>query len=266
MRLKGRVALVTGASRGIGAAIADSFQREGATVISVARSMARSSDVLTEASQEASTTLSSAPGEGIEPMAFDFASASVEQIRGLVSIVVARFGSLDIVVNNAGIIRRSAAVDFAERDWDDVLKVNLKAPFFLAQAAAKWWIEAGAARSTRRMKIINIASLLSFPGGINVASYAAAKHGIAGITRALANEWSSQRINVNAIAPGYVETENTRALRENEARNRQILERIPQGAWGKPQEISPAVVFLASSDSDYLNGAVINVDGGWLAR
>jgi 2-deoxy-D-gluconate 3-dehydrogenase len=246
VRFNGKVALVTGASRGIGAAISSCFAREGATVVGVARSMPSR--------------------DGVEPIAFDFAAATVADIGGLISTVVARFGRLDIVVNNAGIIRRAPAVQFSEQDWDEVLQINLRAPFFLSQAAARWWIESGAQHLPGRLKIINIASLLSYQGGINVVSYTAAKHGIAGITRALANEWAAQRINVNAIAPGYIETENTRPLRENDARNRQIVERIPQGAWGTPQDISGGAMFLASEDSDYLNGAVINIDGGWLGR
>ena len=247
-RFKDKVALVTGASRGIGASIAQALAREGAKVIGAARTMQQS--------------------EGVEALTFDFGAATVDDLRALVGQIYDRFERLDILVNNAGIIRRAPALEFTEEDWDDVLKVNLKVPFFLSQAAARMWIESGDQQIDlhSRLKIINIASMLSFQGGINIISYTAAKHGLAGITKALANEWAGQRINVNAIAPGYIRTENTRALQENETRNRQITERIPHGDWGNPDDISGGVMFLASKDSDYLNGAVINIDGGWLAR
>jgi len=173
-----------------------------------------------------------------------------------------------VLVNNAGIIRRAPAIDFTEKDWDDVIRVNLTVPFFLTQAVARWWMQKGRnqAEAADRLRIINIASLLSFQGGILVPSYTAAKHGIAGLTKALANEWSPHRINVNAVAPGYVETENTKALREDPARSASILSRIPQGSWAQPNDIAGACLFLASRDADYVNGAILNVDGGWLAR
>ena len=185
-----------------------------------------------------------------------------------VSEIIAKYGKIDTLVNNAGIIRRAPATEYSQQDWDDVIRVNLTSPFFLMQAVGKWWIETGRAKAPTeaRLKIINIASLLSFQGGMTVPAYAASKHGIAGITKALANEWAGQRINVNAIAPGYIATENTRALRENPTRNQSIKDRIPQGDWGQPEDITGGVKFLASSDADYLNGAVINIDGGWLAR
>jgi 2-deoxy-D-gluconate 3-dehydrogenase len=170
-------------------------------------------------------------------------------------------GRLDILVNNAGIIRRAEALEFTEQDWDDVLNVNLKVPFFLAQAAARAMLAAG-----HGGKIINIASMLSFQGGIRVASYTASKSGVAGLTRLLANEWAAKGINVNAIAPGYVATNNTAALQADESRNRDILARIPAGRWAKPEDIAGAAVFLASSSADYVHGAIIPVDGGWLAR
>jgi len=169
-------------------------------------------------------------------------------------------GHIDILVNNAGIIRRNDIFDFSESDWDDVLQINLKAAFLLSQAAAKRMAAQGSG------KIINIASMLSYQGGIRVLSYTAAKHGIAGITMALCNELAPMGVNVNAIAPGYMATDNTAALRADEARNRAILERIPAGRWGTPQDLQGVAVFLASSASDYLHGAIIPVDGGWLAR
>lgn len=206
--------------------------------------------------------------ENYVPMDFDLGSASVAQINALVDRILSTHKKINILVNNAGIIRRAPAHQFSEQDWDDVLRINLKAPFFLTQAVARWWIERGAKENVEpsRLKIVNIASLLSFQGGITVPAYAASKHGIAGMTKALANEWAAQRINVNAVAPGYIATENTKALREDASRNAAILGRIPQGHWGEPQEIAGACLFLASRDADYVNGAVLNVDGGWLGR
>jgi 2-dehydro-3-deoxy-D-gluconate 5-dehydrogenase len=170
-------------------------------------------------------------------------------------------GRLDILVNNAGIIRRAAALDFTEADWDAVMDTNLKTAFFLSQAAARRWVEAG-----QPGKIINIASMLSFQGGLRVPSYAASKSGIAGLTKALCNEWAVKGINVNAIAPGYFATNNTAALQADEGRNREILARIPAGRWGEPEDLAGAAVFLASRASDYMHGAIVPVDGGWLAR
>ncbi len=254
-RFEDKVIVVTGASRGIGGSIAQAFLREGATVVGLARS----------ANQDIAGELA----KRFVPIAFDLGDAKAEQLHKLVADVVARTGKIDGLVNNAGIIRRAPAVDFTEQDWDDVIRVNLTTPFFLTQAIAKWWLKDGGrerAPTGSRLKIVNIASMLSFQGGITIPAYTASKHGMAGITKALANEWASLAINVNAIAPGYIATENTRPLRENETRNRQILERIPQGGWGDPDDISGTTLFLASTDADYLNGAVINVDGGWLAR
>ncbi|MEE7565858.1 SDR family oxidoreductase [Xanthomonas sp. Kuri4-3] len=171
-----------------------------------------------------------------------------------------RHGRLDILVNNAGTIRRADAVDFTEQDWDEVMDLNLKSAFFLAQAAGRHFIAQG------RGKIINVASMLSFQGGIRVPSYTASKSGMAGITRLLANEWAGKGVNVNAIAPGYMATDNTAQLRADAQRNTAILERIPAGRWGTPEDLGGTAVFLASRASDYVNGAVIPVDGGWLAR
>jgi 2-deoxy-D-gluconate 3-dehydrogenase len=253
-RFKNKVVVVTGASRGIGGSIAVAFAREGAQIVGIARSS--QDEVKAEA------------GEKYHAMPFDLGSADTDALSTLVGGIVERFGRIDVLINNAGIIRRSPAVDFSQKDWDDVIRVNLTSPFFLAQAVARWWLKQGRdrAEAADRLRIINIASLLSFQGGILVASYAAAKHGIAGVTKALANEWSSQRININAVAPGYVETENTRPLREDTNRNAAILSRIPQGAWAQPSDIAGACLYLASRDADYVNGAILNVDGGWLAR
>ena len=171
------------------------------------------------------------------------------------------FGKIDILVNNAGIIRRADALEFTERDWDDVIDINLKTAFFLSQAVARQFVAQGTGG-----KIVNIASMLSFQGGVRVPSYTAAKSGIVGLTRLLACEWAKRQINVNAIAPGYMETNNTAALRADPERNRAILERIPADRWGAPADLAGAVVFLASSASDYVHGHTLAVDGGWLAR
>jgi 2-deoxy-D-gluconate 3-dehydrogenase len=174
-------------------------------------------------------------------------------------------GGLHILVNNAGIIRRADALDFSEEDWDAVIDTNLKSVFFLCQAAARHMVAQHAA-SGARGKIINIASMLSFQGGVRVPSYTASKSGVAGLTKLLANEWAAKGINVNAIAPGYIATNNTAALQADETRNRQIMERIPEGRWGAPEDIGGAAVFLASQAADYVQGHVLAVDGGWLAR
>ena len=256
-RFKNKVVIVTGASRGIGQAISVAFASEGARVVGVARS-----DLT-----ETGAAVKAAGGEFIAVNA-DLGKGTQQEAASLVADVLRKTGRLDVLVNNAGIIRRAPAVDFSEEDWNDVLSVNLSSPFFLAQAFAKWWLMGGREKSAAdaRLKIINIASLLSFQGGITVPAYAASKHGIVGITKALANEWAKERINVNAIAPGYIETENTKALREDTHRNRAILERIPEGRWGQPEDIAGGCRFLASVDSDYLNGSVLNIDGGWLGR
>ncbi len=256
-RFGNRVAVVTGASRGIGRAICVAFAREGAKVAGVARS-----DLAATAAK-----VQAAGGEFI-PINADLSKGTQKETADLVGCILQQTGRIDALVNNAGIIRRAPAVDFSEKDWNDVLQTNLSAPFFLCQAVAKWWLTGGREESPTeaRLKIVNIASLLSFQGGITVPAYAASKHGIAGITKALANEWAKERINVNAIAPGYIATENTQALREDAGRNRAILDRIPEGRWGAPEDIAGAALFLASKDADYLNGTILNVDGGWLGR
>jgi 2-deoxy-D-gluconate 3-dehydrogenase len=249
--------VVTGASRGIGEAICIAFAREGATVVGVARSDLSKTGI----------KVSSAGGEFITHHA-DLGTGTQKESAEVIAEILAKTGRIDALVNNAGIIRRAPAKDFSESDWNAVMSTNLNSPFFLMQALGKWWIETGRATAPEhsRLKLVNIASLLSFQGGITVPAYAASKHGIAGVTKALANEWAKERINVNAIAPGYIATENTQALREDAVRNRAILDRIPEGRWGNPEDIAGGCVFLASEDSDYLNGVVLNIDGGWMGR
>ncbi|MGV1791213.1 2-dehydro-3-deoxy-D-gluconate 5-dehydrogenase KduD [Rhizobium sp. A37_96] len=245
--LTGRVAVVTGANTGIGQAIAVAFAEAGASVVGVGRS-----------SMEETRSLVEATGRQFHTVTADL--SSLEPVKGIVSEAIEKFGGLDILVNNAGIIRRADAVDFTEEDWDAVIDTNLKTAFFLSQAAGRYMIGQG------RGKIINIASMLSFQGGIRIPSYTASKSGLAGITRLLACEWAVKGVNVNAIAPGYFVTNNTTALREDPDRSASILSRIPAGRWGSPSELGGAAVFLASSASDYVHGTVIPVDGGWLAR
>jgi len=237
--LEGRRALVTGANTGIGQAIAVSMAQAGASVVCAARS-------------NLDETLALIPDA--TPLHIDFSDPMAAQS-------VFKDSNIDILVNNAGIIRREDSVNFTEADWDDVMDVNLKAVFFNCQAFARAVFERDG-----QGKIINIASLLSFQGGIRVPSYTASKHGVAGITKILANEWASKGINVNAIAPGYISTNNTEALRADVDRNKAILERIPAGRWGEAKDIADSAVFLAASASNYIHGAVLNVDGGWLAR
>jgi 2-deoxy-D-gluconate 3-dehydrogenase len=246
--LKGRRALVTGANTGIGQGIALAMAEAGAEVVAVGRSsMAETCGMIAQA------------GGICHPFKADLADTG--QRAGLIEKTAATHGPLDILVNNAGIIRRADALDFSEEDWDAVLDLNLKALFFLSQAFARHVLGQG-----RRGKIVNIASLLSFQGGIRVASYTASKGGVAGVTRLLACEWAGKGLNVNAIAPGYVASNNTQALRADPARNDAILARIPAGRWGEPADIGGAAVFLASSAADYVHGAILPVDGGWMAR
>jgi 2-deoxy-D-gluconate 3-dehydrogenase len=248
-KLDGKVALVTGAAQGLGQAMAVALAEAGADIASLDRTGC-------EGTCEAVRAL----GRRYHENVLDLRGAGVEALRGAVAQVVRELGRLDILVNNAGTIRRAPAVDFTEADWDDVLQINLKSAFFLSQAAGREMLPAG------RGKIVNVASMLSFQGGILVPSYTAAKSALAGITRALANEWAGRGLNVNAIAPGYMATDNTAQLRADPRRSAAILERIPAGRWGTPDDLKGAVVFLASAASDYLNGAILPVDGGWLAR
>lgn len=248
-RLDGKIALVTGASTGLGAAMARALAEAGADVVCHSHYAGGADSMCEEISKTGRQTYA---------VCGDMAEKEVP--RELIEQTVAKFGRIDILVNNAGMIRRAPAVDFSEEDWASVLEVNLSSVFRMSQAAAKKMIEQGAG------KIVNIASLLSFQGGITVPAYTASKSGVAGLTKAFANEWAKYNINVNAIAPGYMATNNTEALRADETRNRQILERIPAGRWGAAEDLAGAVVFLASAASDYLQGHVLVVDGGWLAR
>lgn len=245
--LHGQVALVTGANKGLGQGIALALAAAGA-------------DIAVVCSSEAEDTVAKVEALGRRCRFFRADLRSLDPIPGLLADTVASLGRLDILVNNAGMIRRADAVDFTEADWDAVMDLNLKSAFFLSQAAGRHFIAQG------RGKIINIASMLSFQGGIRVPSYTASKSGLAGITRLLANEWASKGVNVNAIAPGYMATDNTAQLRADAERNRDILARIPAGRWGASEDLGGAAVFLASSASDYVHGIVLPVDGGWLAR
>ena len=244
--LDGKVALVTGGNVGLGQAIAVALAGAGADIVSTSRRAAPETKLAVEAL-------------GRRFLSVEADLSSTEPISGIVEHALA-FGGLDILVNNAGIIRRADSVDFSEADWDAVIDTNLKSVFFLAQAAGRHMIAQG------HGKIINVASMLSFQGGIRVPSYTASKSGLAGLTRLLANEWAANGVNVNAIAPGYMATDNTTLLREDAKRNAEILGRIPAGRWGEASDIGGAAVFLASRASDYVHGAILPVDGGWLAR
>lgn len=245
--LTGKVAIVTGANTGIGQAIALALAGAGADVALAGRSAA-------------DETADQIRALGRRAALIEADLSTPAPVQKVVDETLAGLGRLDILVNNAGIIRRAEAAKFGEADWDAVIDTNLKSLFFLCQAAGKHMIGQGGG------KIVNIASLLSFQGGIRVPSYAAAKAGVAGLTKALANEWAPLGVNVNAIAPGYVATSNTAALQGDETRNRQILERIPAGRWGAPADIGGAAVFLASAAADYVHGHILAVDGGWLGR
>jgi 2-dehydro-3-deoxy-D-gluconate 5-dehydrogenase len=248
-KLDGKVALVTGAASGLGQAAAVALAEAGADVAVHCR---------TEGQADETCRIISGLDRRAFPVYGDMADKSAP--KRVVEAAVSEFGRLDILINNAGTIRRTPAVDFSEEDWSLVLEVNLSSVFRLSQAAARVMIEQGGG------KIVNIASLLSFQGGITVPAYTASKSGVAGLTKAFSNEWAKHNINVNAIAPGYMETNNTAALRADKTRNRQILERIPAGHWGKPEDLAGAVVFLSSAASDYMQGHILVVDGGWMGR
>ena len=246
--LRGKTALVTGSSRGLGAGIAVALADAGARVVVHG---VRSGAMPVMATMEAA---------GHTPVALRGDVADAASCRRLIEETLQQLGRLDILVNNAGTIRRAPAVEYSEADWSLIIETNLSSIFRLSQAAGRHMLARGSG------KIINIASLLSFQGGITVPAYAAAKGGVAQLTKALANEWASKGVNVNAIAPGYMATDNTAALQRDATRNRQILERIPAGRWGQPEDLAGAAVFLASAASDYVHGHVLVVDGGWLGR
>jgi 2-deoxy-D-gluconate 3-dehydrogenase len=247
-QLEGRVAIVTGCNTGLGQGMARALAQAGADIVGVNVS-------------DPKETRAQIEGMGRGFMDLRANLADISGLEGLVVEALKLRGRVDILVNNAGIIRREDAIKFSEKDWDDVVNLNLKTVFFFSQAVARQFIAQG-----QGGKIINVASMLSFQGGVRVPSYTASKSGVTGITRLMANEWAAQRINVNAIAPGYMATNNTAALRADEGRNASILERIPAGRWGTPDDLAGPVVFLASQASDYVNGYTIAVDGGWLAR
>ena len=247
-RLDGKVAVVTGANTGLGQGMSVALAQAGAKVVGVARRSCEDTKKLIEADG----------GEFTEVIADLSDMAAIETI---VNGALAAYGQVDILVNNAGLIKRNDAIDFTEDEWDSVIQVNQKMVFFLSQAFAKQYI-----KQQDGGKIINVASMLSYQGGIRVPSYTASKSAIMGLTKALANEWAKYNINVNAIAPGYMATNNTAQLRSDDDRSDEILSRIPAGRWGTPEDMQGAVVWLASKASDYVNGYTVAVDGGWLAR
>ena len=246
--LTGKVALVTGGNTGLGQGIALALAEAGADIVSVALS-------------DSDDTVAKVQALGRRAHAISADLTSIEPVERVVQEALAAMGRIDILVNNAGLIRRADAVDFTEADWDLVMNINLKTVFFMSQAVARLFIKQGDGG-----KIINIASMLSFQGGIRVPSYTASKSGVAGLTKLMANEWAPHRITANAIAPGYFATANTQALREDPVRSAEILGRIPAGRWGEPSDLGGAAVFLSSRASDYVQGAILPVDGGWQAR
>lgn len=247
-QLDGKVAIVTGCNTGLGQGMAVALAQAGADVVGVN---------VSDPAQTRTTV------EGLGRRFVDLRAnlSDISCLDGVVDEAKTLTGRVDILVNNAGIIRREDAIRFSEKDWDDVIDLNLKTVFFFSQAVARQYLAQGGGG-----KIINVASMLSYQGGVRVPSYTASKSGVMGITRLMANEWAAHGINVNAIAPGYMATNNTVALRQDEARNASILERIPAGRWGVPEDLAGPVVFLASQASDYVNGYTVAVDGGWLAR
>ncbi len=246
--LAGKVAIVTGASTGLGQGMAMALAQAGADIVGV------DYVEMAETSQRIEQT-------GRRFLGIVANLMSIEPIAGIIERTVQTFGKVDILVNNAGIIRREDAIHYTEKDWDEVMNINVKTVFFFSQAVAKEYLKQGTGG-----KIINIASMLSYQGGIRVPAYTASKSGVMGVTRLMANEWAKHNINANAIAPGYMATNNTALLRADEGRSAEILGRIPAGRWGTPEDVQGPVVFLASEASNYINGYTIAVDGGWLAR
>lgn len=246
--LSGKIAIVTGARTGLGQGMAIGLAEAGADIVGVdLNNLGEIKKIV--------------GGMGRKFLGVEANLSDMKVIEDIIHKTVNAFGKIDILINNAGIIRRADAIEFSEKDWDDVISVNLKTVFFLSQAVAKQYIKQGTGG-----KIINVASMLSFQGGIRVPSYTASKSGVMGITRLMANEWAKHNINVNAIAPGYMATDNTAQLREDAERSREIIGRIPAGRWGVPDDLKGIAVFLASGASQYINGYTIAVDGGWLAR
>jgi 2-deoxy-D-gluconate 3-dehydrogenase len=252
--LSDRVALITGAGRGLGKAMALALADAGADIA-----------ILYNQNYAETGREVNARGRRFLPIQLDLSIATPEQLNAVVQQVKDEFGQLDILVNNAGIIRRTPAVDYSAEDWRTTMQVNLDSVFFLAQAAARVMLQQPVQNGFRG-KIISVASVLSFQGGILVPAYAAAKHGLDGLTKALANEWAAHAINVNAIAPGYMVTDNTEALRADPTRSQSILARIPAGHWGEPNDLAGVTIFLASAAANYVHGTTIAVDGGWLGR
>lgn len=246
--LQGKVAIVTGCDTGLGQGMALGLAKAGCDIVGVNIS-------------EPYETIEVIKQTGRKFIDIRANLMMLDDIPSIIDRAVTELGRIDILVNNAGIIRRNDAIDFSEQDWDDVMNINIKSVFFMSQAVAKQFIAQGEGG-----KIINIASMLSYQGGIRVPSYTASKSGVMGVTRLMANEWAKEGINVNALAPGYMATNNTAALRADGSRNREILNRIPAGRWGTPDDLAGPCVFLASNASDYINGYTIAVDGGWLAR
>jgi 2-deoxy-D-gluconate 3-dehydrogenase len=246
--LSGKVAIVTGCSTGLGQGMSYGLAEAGSDIVGI--------DYVN--SPETKATIE---GMGRRFLEIKADLSGLEPVEGIIQRTVETFGKLDILVNNAGIIRRADAIEFTEKDWDDVMNINIKTLFFLSQAAAQQFI-----KQESKGKIINIASMLSYQGGIRVPSYTASKSGVMGVTRLMANEWAKHNININAIAPGWMATNNTAPLRADPVRSKDILGRIPAGRWGTPDDLKGAAVFLASDASDYVNGYTLAVDGGWLTR
>jgi len=248
--LKGKVAIVTGSSTGLGQGMCLGLAEAGADIVGIDYVDSTDTKVMVESM-----------GRKFLSITANLITIKPTGLKDLVNMAVEHFGHVDILVNNAGIIRREDTLEFSEQNWDDVMNINLKTVFFFSQAVANQFVKQG-----NGGKIISIASMLSYQGGIRVPSYTASKSGVKGITMTMANEWAKYGINVNAIAPGYMATNNTAALRDDEKRAGQILERIPAGRWGTPKDVAGAAVFLASDNSNYIHGSTIAVDGGWLGR